>query len=589
MVIRTGESGYPRSMPPRGLDDARASDWPLVLPPRWWVLAIAALAALWVLLRSNWSGTPDGDPALHLRLIKDIFRSGQLPTDLPNFPARIAEGGTVEAMFPYAYTPLFHLTGAFAYAIGGLAGVVMINVIAAGAVALVTARFVGRRAPALVAGAAVFAMFLSPHVQSPFTGIYMEPMMLALTFGGAWQAYNAAARRDPRTALIAGLLLGLAIGTRQSALVYVAVLFVVLGLHLLRRSAWLRMRSELRWVAVLCASTALTAAPSLLYLAIVTGSVGYGDLALPGMGAATAVDPAANAYISGITKPDSSTIEWVARYQDVLLYSDKWLPLWLAALPLMLFAVGGTWMVRRGGASRFFAQWALVQCVTEVVLFVTLHGNARYIMLSQMLFFAVVPVGAWVIGREVWAWGAATQRRPAAFALAVGLAVVTAFSLMPPGYVDNYTDNQDRQLRAFRGRAYADMGAWVNANTPPGSLILAPRAYSAELTFERDVTWVTFYGNKWVVDAISTPDAARAHDILSKYGVDYVLVADPPGTYVDRMPADGMRSFLVKGYGDTRYFTLEYMTSDDDPLVLRDHVAVNGLRLYRVDRLETPQ
>jgi hypothetical protein len=127
------------------------------------------------------------------------------------------------------------------------------------------------------------------------------------------------------------------------------------------------------------------------------------------------------------------------------------------------------------------------------------------------------------------------------------------------------------------------MGEWVNANTRPDAVFLVPRAYTAELTWDRTVTWITFYGNTWVVDAITTPDERQAHDILSRHGIDYVVVPDPPGTYIDRMPATGMRSYLMLGREDLRYFTLVHMTEDEDGLTWRGGVATNGLRLYRVN------
>ncbi len=113
-----------------------------------------------------------------------------------------------------------------------------------------------------------------------------------------------------------------------------------------------------------------------------------------------------------------------------------------------------------------------------------------------------------------------------------------------------------------------------------------PRTYTALLTWDRDVTWVTFYGNAWVVDAISAPDPAEANRVLTSHGVDYVLISDPPGTYIDRMPADGMRSFLQLGASPTPYFTLVHVTQRDEPYEYGSRSISNGLRLYRVNSVE---
>ena len=89
--------------------------WHTVAP-----LLAAGLVALLLLMRMTWTQTPDGDPALHLRIIKDIAATRSLPSDLPFHPARVGEGGHVEAMFPYSYPPLYHVSDAIVYSIGGL-------------------------------------------------------------------------------------------------------------------------------------------------------------------------------------------------------------------------------------------------------------------------------------------------------------------------------------------------------------------------------------------------------------------------------------------------------------------------------------
>jgi hypothetical protein len=547
---------------------------------RVWPYLVSAAVVGILLLRTNWSGTPDGDPALHLKLIKDVAATHSLPTELPYLVARVDDTGGL-SMFPYGYTPVYHLVGGMMYALAGLPGVMMINSASAVAVVLVVYAFTGRRAPWHAAGLACAAAFLSPYAQVVFQEVYMEPLVLGLTFPAAWWTYKAMATRSVSIAIIAGLFMGTAIAVRQSALMYAFVLALVVLLHLATtgRLSSARRNREGAWIAAAVGALAIAAGPSLLYLAISTGSIGYADLTLPGMRTALAIDPSANSYIASITKPDASTLVWLDRYQRFLLYSDRWLPLPLACIPLLLFVAGAIHMHGRGGGPRFFARFALLEIAAEMILLVTLHGNPRYVVLSEMLFYSMAPIGAYAIATVVLRHaGRHNARQGAALLLGISLPIVM-MSLVPAGHpLSIYLRDDERALRQFRGQEYAEMGAWVNENTAPDALILTPRTYTAELTWQRNVTWVTFYGNAWVVDAITTPDPGTAYALLRAHGVDYVLIQDPPGTYVDRMPATGMRSYLNRSAVDTPFFEIAHMTESTDQYGDVEH----GLRLYRV-------
>ncbi len=548
---------------------ALAMSWPL-----WLSLGIGAA----IFLRTLAVWAPEGDSALHFKIMKDVAETGSQPDHLPHYAARVGEGGAIEAMFPYAYTPLFHGLGAAMYGIAGSAGIAVMNAAGAAVIALVIYRLVARRLPAAVATASAGIVFVAPTILSIFTHVYMEPVMLAFVFAGAWCAYLALMTRQLRYGATAGLLIGLAVATRQTAVLYAGSTGIVVAAYVVERCGFdrSRLRRELPWLIALVGGIAVTAAPALGYLAWASGAIGYGDMTLPGSQPKLPIDLAANAYVAGITKPDVSVLAWLDRYRGTVFYAEQWFPAWTTAIQMALVAIGVAYMERRGGATRFLARLIVVQFLAEVLMFAIVHGNGRYIMASRMLCFAAMPVG--VYASVEWLRPSLRDRFAKA-AVACAAAAGLAFLLFGGGYVNNIRSSQ--QLMTLRANAHADAGAWANSSTPEDSLFLVPRTYTAELSFDRDITWVTFFGNLWVVDAISTPDAREAHAILSRYGVDYVLIADPPGSYIDRMPADGMRSYLQFGRVPTRYFELVYMT-DDGGTALDGAEVEHALRIYRV-------
>jgi dolichyl-phosphate-mannose-protein mannosyltransferase len=555
------------------------------------LLAATLTAGIWTYVRMRTTWTADGDPALHLKLIKDIAETHRLPQQLPHFPARVAEGGGVELAFPYAYTPLYHALGAVFYAIAGVDGVISMNAIAAAVVAFVLFRLVRRRAPSYVAMCVSVAALASPRVQGPFTGIFMEPVVLLFVFVGAWFAYAATASRRVPYGLAAGVFLGLAIATRQSALVYAGVLGLVVLAAMLEQGRLrpARFRRELPWLGAALLGAAVTAGPALLFLMHVNGGVGYADVTIPFTGQPTPIDPVANEYVSSISKPQASFLEWAHRYRRLLFFNEEWLPWWSSIAVVAMVASGCGYLYRLGGSAKFLARWTVLELLIELAMFVTLHGNSRYLILSQILFFSTAPVGCYAVARAFLRWNAARRLTgKAAPLIVVAGSLAFLFMMFPPGYWHAYRHSYDRDLRSFRASAYADMGAWVNANTDDDALFLTPRTYTAELTWDRDVTWVTFYGNAWVVDAIYESDPARGYEILTRYGVDYVLIADPPGGYVDRMPGTGMRSYLQFGAPPTPHFELVHVTIDGSGAFrARGRPVEQGLRLYRVVQVES--
>lgn len=552
-----------------------------------WRVALPAAIGATVFTWGKLTFAPESDPALHLALIRGIAEDGRLPTELPHFPAAIGEGGVVEAMFPYSYTPLYHVAGAALYSLWGDNGVLLINAAAAAAIATVVYVFVARRMPWFIASVAAVLVFLPTLAQSLFFQTFMEPPMLALYLAAAWMLYLASARRSVAAGVVAGVLLGLAVGVRQVALIYVGVLALVTLLHLADRRCWRfqRLRLELPWMLAASIALAATAVPFLAYLTVAHGTVGYAELTLPGTRPSLAIDPAATAYISAITKPDASFIEWVDKYRRTFLFNERWIPLPYQIVPFGAFIIGAVHLVRRGGAARFYARLAFMQIIVELALFVVVHASSRYVIASQMLFHSVIPVGAYVAARACA--GLCTTRtivppRLAMTGAAFAVVLIIAPALFSVGYARYMRDSY--VLRDFRSRSHAEAAAWLNANTPEDALILTPRTYTAELTFERDVVWVTYFGNAWVIDVINAKDLAEAHRILTRYGIDYVLIPAPAGTYVDRMPVGGLRRALQFGAPETPYFSLEYVTAAKS--TYRGDPVEAGLRIYRVNTLE---
>lgn len=555
------------------------------------LLAVAFVAVAYVLLRANWTTTPDGDPALHLRLIKDIAETGTIPSELPYTPARVEEGGEIAAMFPDAYPPLYHALGALAYSAAGMSGVLTLNAIAAAFVACSIFMLTRRETPTLFAGAASLGFLASPSVLGPYRSPYMEPVMLAFIFTGGWLAYVAFETRRLRYALLSGLLLGLALATRQNALFVVLGIGAVLALGIAERAAWRpgKIAREWPWVIAVAVGFLTTAVPALLFLAVRTGAIGYADNWLPGMSPSLSIDPAANEYIANITKPDASPGVWLDRYRSTLVYTESWAPEWSSFVVIGVAMAGVAYLHSRGGGSRFLARWVVAQVAIDAAMLVTLHGNPRYVIASQILFHTAVAFGIYAIVAEIFRWALVKHDlvRVAGAAAAAALILAAVFELAPHNSreVDAYLRTGDRDLRNFRGAEYAEMGSWVNANTSPSAIILTPRTYTALLTWERNVAWVTFYGNAWVVDAITTSEPQRANEILNTYGIDYVLLSDPPGVYLDAMPSDGMRSYLqLNNATASEYFELIQVTTADEALALGGREVEHGLRLYEVKK-----
>ena len=506
----------------------------------------------------------ESDSAMHLLFMKIIAGTGHLPTHIPHFAAKVAPGGSVEAWFPYQYTPLYHIVGAGFYKVGGPNAVLLLGPLCGAIVALLLFHLVRPSVawPFALVGAAL--VLIHRNSWPVFTWVFMEPMCLVFFIGSLLYYRRLWSGGGRRNAVAAGVLLGLAISTRQTALMYAAFmamhsfLSVTWGLRGCT-NRWAFLRGATATYGLMFGTAGLVALPAVGYLFWMTGNVGYGAIGLPGFVPHLEVDPAANAYISSITTPGLSLVDWADRFKRIILYMNPWSPWWYTYAPLALYVLGTAWLLRkRDKKHTFLATYALVHLLGEFVLFLTVHGSVRYVIASRILFYSVVAVGLFALWHWVFSllesdapglWGKRAQ---------VGVLATACVLVFVPAFVSGpylaHLSNFDAP-RSERARAYEELGDWIKQKTPPGSLILSGRWYAPALYFDRDYTWVTYYGNTWAVEASQATDPQASMDILARYGVDYVIVQKPPGSYVDRMPQDGLRHTLLE---DQQHFKLVF-------------------------------
>lgn len=554
---------------------ARSGGWPertltgllawrgILLPATAFVMVMGYFA-----LRAFLRVVPEGDSALHLHLMETVA-NGELPRVVPYFAAVVDEGGEVREYFPYSYTPLYHLLGGALFKIGGQSAVLMMGPFFAGLIA-VAVFYLLRTHQWPVLALALPLVFGHWLTQPIMTWVYMEPMMLAFFFGGLCFYQRTWSDNSIRAAVLAGILFGLAVATRQSGLFYVAFI-AIHGLATLAFEAYRglgrpELRTRLLAYVVMAFATAVIALPFLGYLVWSSGSIGYAGISVPLMGSSLPIDPEANSYLSSISLPAGSPLTWLDRFWEWTLFTSRWQLRPIAFLPLIPFGVGMAYLwTRQDRASKFLATYALVHLLGEIVQFLVFHGNWRYIIASRVLFYMVVAVGVWYIV----AWMSRAARAGDSWNPALTgacAATLTAAALLPgfvtPGLVD-FLAHQG-ESGADKGRAFQELGEFVERRVPEDALILSGRWYTTGWYLQRDYAWVTYYGNAWVVDAISTPNAALTRRILTDRGVDYVIVQAPPPTYVDQMPREGLRQVLLE---DLDHFQLVFSNE--------------GTRLYR--------
>ena len=527
----------------------------------WRQLAVPGLAfliaAIYFAIRTMIQVFPEGDSTLHLHLMETVA-SGKLPKVVPYFAAIVGEGGQIEAYFPYSYTPLYHLFGGLVYKVGGERLVLMMGPLFAGASAIAIV-FLLRGHPWPAAALAVALALLQWVTQPIFTWVYMDSMALALFLGGLCFYQRAWAGRSLRDAVLAGLFVGLAIGARQNAIFYAVFIAIhgggTLAWDVLRGADRADLIELCRVYGAMAGTTILVALPFLGYLIWTTGTIGYGEFSLPGLPPSLPVDADANAYLTSFSTPLTTPGAWLEQYWHWTLFTSRWQLGLVSYLPLIPFCAGIAflWTSPRA-ANRFLASYVLVHLFGEMTQLMTFHGNWRYVVASRVLFYVVVAVGIWYL--VAWVYrsvkDAATWRPALTGVATAGFAV----ALMAPGFVTpgliDYLVHQEAS-RTEKGESFKELGAYVDTYVPEDALLLSGRWYTTGYYLRRDYTWVTYFGNTWVIDAISDEDPATVRGLLDDHGIDYVVFQAPPPSYLDSMPSGGLRTIVLD---DLEHFQL---------------------------------
>jgi hypothetical protein len=265
------------------------------------------------------------------------------------------------------------------------------------------------------------------------------------------------------------------------------------------------------------------------------------------MNSSLPIDPVANGYLSNITTPPGNAIDWLHQYWEWTLFTPRWQLAAITYLPLLPFCVGVAYLWKRDDrTSKFLATYVPIHIVGEMTQLAVFHGNWRYIVASRVLFYAVVGVGAWVMVR--WMYRAARAGDSWSPALSGACAAALTIAALAPGFVTpglmNFLMHQG-QSTAAKATSFEELGRFVDTHVPEDALILSGRWYTSGFYLQRNYTWVTYFGNAWVIDGISNPNPGETRATLEKYGIEYVVIQAPPPTYVDQMPRDGLRQIVL--------------------------------------------
>ena len=190
----------------------------LRLPPPWLVAAAIALAARLTVIVVSQLTDPyalRGDALLYDLLARALLDGRGLERD--GAPTAVVGPG-----YPVFVAAVYALTG------GSVLGVGLAQAVVGAAGAALAALLAARIAGATAAYLAGLIVALYPHFLVWTQQVLTETVFLAASLGALVSLVEAARRRDPRWALVAGLALGAAALTRSEAAAFVPVAAVLL-------------------------------------------------------------------------------------------------------------------------------------------------------------------------------------------------------------------------------------------------------------------------------------------------------------------------------------------------------------------------
>jgi hypothetical protein len=407
-------------------------------------LATAALAIAWIarLVPQALAARLQSDECFHATAARWIAAHAALPERLDGF-----YGGFLDY-----YPPLFHLLGALAFRLAGLHGFLLVNVAVVAALVLIVAIGVARLAGGAAARWAVCLCLANEFLAAHAVRLYVEALSALLLAALTLALVHLARRPSVRMGAIAGVLAGLAITAKLSALALPPVLLLAA-----LACGW-RKRSVLaRALAVAAVVAVLVAMPMFVRNWVLCGSPIY-----PALG--RDVDP------------------WLMRL-NVRQFTPAPLELYRGLLEragpaLLACTIAGAWLAWR--RRRAGAEGVMLAVAVGLVLATPLQPLADVRHLLPLLAAACV-LAPILLARALLDQPRARLAAELLALLAAAIAVVA----MPRLRVKEDLDESPAMLAAF---------AAIAQHVPAGETVLARETYDASWYGGRPANWPVPFG-----------------------------------------------------------------------------------------------
>lgn len=435
-------------------------------------------------------------------------------------PKRYLEAGRIvpvpEIIFGN-YPALIHNLYAWCFALLGYQLAGLLNWYAALLLAILLYSF-GRTLHSRTAGLiAALAYFTAPILYWLATAGYID-LFLALYVGGALVAWFYPPREGETPAsraLVPGLLMGLALGTKHLALLYLGALVAArLLTGQLKRPVW-------REACVACGIALLVASPWYIRSWIQSGNPI--DPFLPGLFDPSYV-PTNPISIRTWSQPTWDRGLWMLITWPWRLFTDfrlidgwyrAWSPLLLALLPLPLLLRELRWRTPVG-----FLGWFLI--VYGAIAFLLAPGNTRYALAAMLpLSWLTGMVGGELFLRPFW--------RLIAAPVLLGLPVLVMGGLLGKQLMENlpvYLDPGRTSAFIEENRPGYIVFEWANEHLPSDAkvLLIDPRAYF----LERDLLVANPGNESHLAPPWTLNDTGDYLERLKPLGVTHIMLNDDP-------------------------------------------------------------